>query len=467
MTTLLEALQTEDIRTLNGMVTNSSSKDANVDLFFHIGAMRGQDPIPLFAKAFAEDPLTALKIIFWCRDVRGGAGERQLFRDVVTYLALHSPDVLKKNIHLFSEYGRWDDVLTLLGTPLESDALDLIGHGLTQGDGLLAKWLPRKGPVANKIRKYLGVSPKVYRKTLVGLSQTVEQSMCAKSFGDIDYEKVPSLAMSRYIQAFYRNDESRFSEFKNRLAEGTAKVNAGALYPYDITKAIEYGSDSDNTVQQSQWDSLPNYMEGNEKRVLPLVDVSGSMSCRVGGNSNLTCLDVAISLGLYISERNEGIFKDAFITFSANPKLQYLKGTLTERLYSLVSADWGYNTDLEKVFQLVLGQALKHDVSPEEMPTDILILSDMQFDQADESDSTALKMIKDKYVDAGYEVPNIIFWNLNSYDGVPASFDEDGTALISGFSPSILKSVLAGENITPVSIMMKTIGSSRYDLITI
>ena len=465
MTTLLEALQTEDITTLNGMVTNSTSKDANVDLFFHIGAMRGQDPIPLFAKAFAEDPLTALKIIFWCRDVRGGAGERQLFRDVVTYLALHSPEVLKKNIHLFAEYGRWDDILSLIGTPLESDALDIIGHELTMGDGLLAKWLPRKGPIANKIRKYLGVSPKVYRKTLVGLSQTVEQSMCTKSFGDIDYEKVPSLAMTRYTQAFHRNDESRFSEFKNRLAEGTAKVNAGALYPYDITKSMVYGSD--NKVQEAQWGSLPNYMEGNEKRVLPLVDVSGSMDCPVGGNANLTCMHVAISLGLYISERNEGYFKDAFITFSANPKLQHLKGTLTERLISLAGSDWGYNTDLEKVFQLVLGQALKHDVSPEEMPTDILILSDMQFDEADDSDSTALKMIKDKYVDAGYEVPNIIFWNLNSYDGVPASFDEDGTALISGFSPSILKSVLAGENITPVSIMMKTIGSSRYDLITI
>ena len=467
MTTLLEALQTEDTTTLNGMVTNSTSKDANVDLFFHIGGMRGQDPISLFVKAFVEDPLTALKVTFWCRDVRGGAGERQLFRDVVTYLALQAPEVLKKNIHLFPEYGRWDDVLTLLGTPLEEDVLDLIGHGLTQGDGLLAKWLPRKGPIANKIRKYLGVSPKVYRKTLVGLSQTVEQSMCAKKFEDIDYEKVPSLAMSRYIQSFYRNDESRFSEFKNRLAEGTAKVNAGALYPYDITKAIEYGSDSDNTVQESQWDSLPNYMEGSEKRVLPLVDVSGSMDCPVGGNPNLTCMNVAISLGLYISERNEGIFKDAFITFSEHPTLEYLKGTIAQRLHSLVTASWGYNTNLERVFELVLNQAVKHDVSPDEMPTDILILSDMQFDEATDSEQTAYKMIREKFNDAGYELPNIIFWNLNSYGDVPVAFDEDGTALISGFSPSILKSVLAGDEMNPLSIMMETIGSSRYDLVTI
>jgi hypothetical protein len=467
MTTLLNALQTEDTTTLNGMVTNSTSKDANVDLFFHIGAMRGKDPVPVFAKAFAEDPLTALKVMFWCRDVRGGAGERQLFKDVVIYLSLVNQDVLKKNMHLFSLYGRWDDLFVLLGTPLEDDVLNLIGHGLTEGDGLLAKWLPRKGPIANKVRKYLGVSPKVYRKTIVGMSQTVEQSMCAKKFEDIDYEKVPSLAMSRYLKAFYKNDELRFDDFKNRLAEGTAKVNAGALYPYDVTKSILCSGDV--KVAEAQWDSLPNYMEGNEKRVLPVVDTSGSMDCSVGGNPNLTCMDVAISLGLYISERNEGPFKDAFITFSEDPTLQYLKGTLAERLASLNCAHWGFNTNLEKVFQVVLKQALKHQVSPGEMPTDILILSDMNFDEAiQDSDYSAYAMAKHMYGESGYELPNIIFWNLHSHGTQsPVSFDEKGTALISGFSPSILKSVLAGENISPLSIMMETIGSDRYDLVTI
>ena len=467
MTTLLEALQTEDTTTLNGMVTNSTSKDANVDLFFHIGAMRGQDPVPVFAKAFAEDPLTALKVMFWCRDVRGGAGERQLFKDVVIYLSLVNQDVLKKNMHLFSLYGRWDDLFVLLGTPLEDDVLNLIGHGLTEGDGLLAKWLPRKGPVANKVRKYLGVSPKVYRKTIVSLSQTVEQSMCAKKFDDIDYEKVPSLAMSRYLKAFYKNDETRFDDFKNRLAEGTAKVNAGALYPYDVTKSILSGGDV--KVSEAQWDSLPNYMEGNEKRVLPVVDTSGSMTCSVGGNPNLECIDIAVSLGLYISERNEGPFKDAFITFSEDPTLQYLKGTLAERLASLNCAHWGYNTNLEKVFQVVLKQALKNQVSPGEMPTDILILSDMQFDEAiQDSDYTAYAMAKHMYEESGYELPNIVFWNLHSHETQsPVSFDEKGTALISGFSPAILTSILAGEEMTAVSIMMDTIGSTRYAAVTI
>ena len=291
--------------------------------------------------------------------------------------------------------------------------------------------------------------------------------MCAKKFEDIDYEKVPSVAMSRYLKAFYKNDPLRFDDFKNRLTEGTAKVNAGALYPYDVTKSILF--DGDVKVAEAQWDSLPNYLEGNEQRILPVVDTSGSMRCPVGRNANLECIDVSVSLGLYISERNEGPFKDAFITFSENPTLQYLKGTLTERLASLNSADWGYNTNLEKVFQVVLEQALKNQVSPDEMPTDILILSDMQFDEAiQDSDYTAYAMAKHMYEESGYELPNIIFWNLHSYETqCPVSFDQKGTALISGFSPAILTSVLSGTEFTPESIMMDTIGSGRYAAVTI
>ena len=468
--TLIDALQIKDSVTTNGMVTNSSSLDANVDYFFQIGAMRGEDPKPLFARAFAEDPLTAMKILFWSRDVRGGAGERQLFRNTVSYLAYVAPKVLGKNLHLFSEYGRWDDIFVLLDTPMEKDVLGLIAQHLDKKDGLLAKWLPRKGAIANKVRKFLKLDPKGYRKLIVGLSNTVEQKMSAKDWDSIDYGTVPSLAMSRYLTAFYKNDEVRFSEYSESLRKGEAKVNASAVYPYDVVKALAYSSSTKDVgdVAIAQWDSLPNYMEGSEKRILPLVDVSGSMMTNVGTNANLNCIDVAISLGLYISERNEGTFKDAFITFSENPKLEFLKGSLLERLYSLQSADWGYNTDLEKVFELVLGQALKHDVSEKEMPTDLIILSDMQFDEANTSSQTALDMMREKYDDCGYKMPNIIFWNLNSYGSqAPVTFKEDGTALISGFSPAILKSILAGETFTPQSILMDAIGGERYSVVTI
>jgi hypothetical protein len=209
-------------------------------------------------------------------------------------------------------------------------------------------------------------------------------------------------------------------------------------------------------------------MEGSEKRILPLVDTSGSMGTGIGTNANLQCIDVAISLGLYISERNEGPFKDAFITFSERPTLQILKGNLLERLASLKNAEWGFSTNLERVFEVILRQAEKHNLLAEEMPTDILILSDMQFDEACESDHTALDMIKEKFDDYGYVLPNIVFWNLNSYGSqAPVSFKENGTALISGFSPAILKSILSGETFTPQSILMDTIGSERYSAVTI
>jgi hypothetical protein len=236
----------------------------------------------------------------------------------------------------------------------------------------------------------------------------------------------------------------------------------------------------DETVSQNQWDNLPNFMEGNEDRVLPMVDVSGSMSCPAGNNPNLTCMDVAISLGIYISERNEGTFKDSFLTFSSTPSLQYLTGdSLKGKLQQLRSAEWCMSTNLTATFDLLLNQAVTHNIPLEEMPTKILILSDMEFDAAieknrwgksdNEWNPTAMEMVKTKYEESGYEMPAIVFWNLNSRgnDNFPVKQDEMNTALISGFSPSILKSVLNGENLTPYSVMMKTVDSTRYENITV
>jgi hypothetical protein len=210
-------------------------------------------------------------------------------------------------------------------------------------------------------------------------------------------------------------------------------------------------------------------MEGSEERILPVVDVSGSMESPAGGNPNLTCMDIAVSLGMYISERSEGNFKDAFITFSESPELQYLKGSLEQRLSQLISSDWGMSTNLEKVFNLILTQAKNNNISEEFMPTKILILSDMQFNQATRRDSLgAQSMIEEMYKEAGYKMPNVVYWNLNSSGGnFPVEFDKNGTALVSGFSPSILKSLLGGKNMTPESIMMDTVNDKRYSVITI
>ena len=477
---LVDAMRQNDTVTENGMATNSSSLNHCVDLFFTIGAMRGQDKQRLirnFSLALLEDPTRAMKILFWVRDVRGGAGERQIFRDVMQYLAENHTGFLMKNIPYVSEYGRWDDLLTLVGTKLEAEAFTQIRWGLDNKNGLCAKWMPRKGPVAAKLRSFLEMSPKQYRKTLVELTNVVETQMCANEWENIDFGKLPSVASARYQKAFWKRNEAGYKAYIASLQKGEAKINAGAVYPYDVTKSLFRGN-SDVAVEQ--WKALPNYMEGSEDRILPVVDVSGSMSSPAGGNSSVTCMDVSISLGLYISERNSGAFKDAFVTFSAEPQLQILKGNLRDRFAQLSRADWGYNTDLEKVFGLILDQAVKHSVPESEMPTKILILSDMEFDEASGSKSshfwgrkvstpwspTAQEMIEQKYADAGYKMPAIVYWNIQSRgNNIPVSFDKTGTALISGFSPSILKSVVKGEIASPQGIMDETILSPRYEAI--
>lgn len=456
--------------TANGMVTNPTSLNKCVDLFFSIGSMRGKSKElinKIFEQAFLENPLVSTKILFWVRDVRSGAGERKVFRDIIEYLSVNSPKTLRKNINFISEFGRWDDILVLMGTELEDEMFEIIKTALTNGDGLCAKWMPRKGEVANKLRRLFKTTPKQYRKMLVDLTNVVETKMCSKDWESIDYSKIPSLASSRYQKSFKRNDIERYEEYKNSLIEGTAKVNAGAVYPYDIIKSMNMGGDV--VVNSKQWESLPNWMEGSEERILPVVDVSGSMDCPVGGNPNLTCMDVAVSLGMYISERSEGNFKDAFITFSESPELQYLKGSLEQRLSQLINSDWGMSTNLEKVFNLILTQAKNNNISEEFMPTKILILSDMQFNQATRRDSLgAQSMIEEMYKEAGYKIPDVVYWNLNSSGGnFPVEFDKNGTALVSGFSPSILKSLLGGKNMTPESIMMDTVNDKRYSVITV
>jgi hypothetical protein len=467
----IDALRQEDIVTENGMATNSTSLNACVDLFFNIGAMRGQDKqrlIATFSKAFNEDPKRAMKLLFWARDVRGGAGERQVFKDILAYLAENHDLVLKPNLHLISEYGRWDDLLVLTGTYLEKQAFTLISDALIAENGLCAKWMPRKGPIAEKLRKFTGMSPKQYRKSLVGLTNVVETKMCAKDWNSIDFGKLPSVASARYQKAFGKNAYESYSAYIASLVKGEAKINAGAVYPYDIITSLQHGNAA---IANEQWKALPNYLEGANDMILPVVDVSGSMSSPAGGSKTVTCMNVAISLGLYISERNEGPFKDAFITFSSKPQLQVLSGSLNDRYTQMSDSDWGMSTDLEATFKLILDQATKHKLSQDKMPNKILILSDMEFNMATAKrygiesgwNPTAQQMIETMYADAGYKVPQIVYWNIQSRNGgVPVAFDAKGTALVSGFSPAIMTSLLGGDIESPQQIMDKTILSERY-----
>ena len=476
MNTFVNAVVNQEARTANGMLARKSTASACVDLFYKIGASRGKDITKDFVAAYAEDKEIALRIAQWVRDARGGAGEREIFRQILAYLDKYDQDAAAKLLMKVPEIGRWDDIFVVKSDKLKSQAYNMLGDALREKNGLAAKWTPRKGDTAVEIRKFFGMSPKFYRKSLVELTKVVETQMCAKEWDEINFSHVPSLAASRYKKAFYKNATESYSAYVAALVKGTdpkVKVNAGAVFPYDVLKGVigAYASKNYNATQlalvQKQWEAMENFI--GDANVLPLVDVSGSMMCKAGGAksaSMTTCLDVAVSLGLYMAEKNTGKFKDTFLTFSGEPELLHLKGNILEKCSQMSSSNWGMNTNLIKAMDKILKTALAGNVPQEEMPEMLLIMSDMQFDQCARFDDSAMKMIARKFEDAGYEIPKIVFWNLNAADNVPVKYDTRGVALVSGFSPAIMTAVLGGdtEKFTPEAIMMKAIMVPRYDL---
>lgn len=471
MTTFVEAVKNQDARTTNGMKASKSTSSKVVDLFFNIGASRGKDIIPAFVAAYVEDKDLALRVALWARDARGGAGERKLFRDILVYLESTDTEIAKTALAKVPELGRWDDIFVFKTQEMKEAAFSMLESALKAGNGLAAKWTPRKGPVAVEFRKFLGWSPKYYRKTLVGLTKVVETQMCANDWDNIEFSKVPSLASARYKKAFNRHT-TNFADYVNALISGdtSVKVNAGAVYPYDVLKGVgtyNFFNKVESNHVIAQWNALPNFV--GDANILPMVDVSGSMSCPAGGprsKSGTTCLDVAISLGLYLSDKNTGKFKDTFLTFSTSPELLTLKGNIVEKSQQMAKSTWHMSTNLHAAFDQVLSVATQFKVPQSEMPEILLIMSDMQFNQCSRFDDSAMEMIERKYAAAGYTAPQVVFWNLNSSDNVPVKSDKSGVALVSGFSPAIMKAILTADmsEFTPYGIMMKSIMDSRYDL---
>ena len=479
MSTFANAVRNQEARTENGMKARASTSNACVDLFFKIGASRGKNIVPDFTAAYVQNRDIASRIALWVRDSRGGAGERKLFRDIVLELNKTDSDRALAMIRKVPELGRWDDLLIFdKDSAAEAVAFTLIKDALDAKNGLCAKWMPRKGEQAARLRSFLGWSPKRYRKTLVSMTKVVEQNMCANDWDNINFNHVPSVASARYKKAFARHTE-KYKEWTAALVstdpkvKETVKVNAGAVYPYDVLKgliSIGYGANYNKANLDhitAQWDALPNFV--GDANILPLVDVSGSMTCPAGGygsKSVVTCLDVAVSLGLYLADKNKGKFKDTFLTFSSNPDLLHLKGNIVQKIKQMTTSAWQMSTDLHRAMDKILDVAVKAGVPQEEMPDMLLILSDMQFNQCTRMDHSAMEMIRHKYEVAGYKAPAIVFWNINAADNVPVKHDASGVALVSGFSPSIVKSVLSADmdQFTPEGIMMKTIMNSRYDI---
>lgn len=473
MNTFVNAVQNSldnaEARTANGMKARKTSANAVVDLFGQIGSSRGKDVSHLFAAALAENVDQTLRVLLWTRDIRGGSGERQTFRNLLANLEKQNPTLAGSIMHKIVELGRWDDLFSYQDPINKIKAYSMIRDALANRDSLCAKWAPRKGSIAVELTKFLGLTPKQYRKLLVYLTNVVESKMCAKTWSEINFSHVPSVASARYQKAFGRNAPIEYSKYITELQKPEAerdpkvKINAGAVYPYDVIRSVSRGNEA---VANEQWKALPNYVGDN--KILPMVDVSDSMgSIGFYSSGSPRPIEVAVSLGLYLSDKNTSAFKDVFLTFSGTPELIQVHGTLSQKMKQMNASKWQMNTNLHAAFGSVLDLAVSHNVDPKDMPSVILILSDMQFDSCTKHDDSAMEMINRKYEKAGYEVPKIVFWNLNTYGNTPVKFDEKGTCHVSGFSPSIMKSILSNdlEEYTPYNVMIQTIMNERYNYV--
>ena len=481
--TLLENMKREQNYTLteNGALALSGTGNAMMDLFASAGALRTRDENEIrmmFARALIEDREAAVRLAFYTRDVRGGLGERRTGRIMLEYLAEHDPEAFRKNLSLIPEYGRWDDLVYLVEkAPEEIMAIirrqlkeDLCNMAELKPVSLLAKWLPSVNTSSkNTVRKgryiaeKLGMNEREYRKTLAALRHyinVVEVNMSARDYEGIIYPEVPSKAMNNYRAAFRRNDEERFTAFLAAVGNGEEKINSSVLYPYDIVEKYLYDTKEEDKVLEEQWKALPDYTEG-ERRFLVMADVSGSMWGRPMATS--------VGLAIYFAERAKGPYANHFMTFSARPELVEIKGnTLLEKIRYVHNADWAMNTNLEAAFDLVLRTAVKYSVPKEEMPESIVIITDMEIDACTQGDRLFYDQMKDRYGSFGYEIPNVVFWNVNARKNTyHASFDRKGVQLASGQSPTVFRTLAKGVNMTPYEYMMSVLNGERYERITV
>jgi len=446
--------------------------------FFGAAGNRNVNLDRAFDLAHAYNSALAYRIALWTRDVRGGAGERQTFRNLLKHFEKHYESDLLLMLEKIPELGRWDDLLIFESDRVKLAAYQLIHEALDKGNGLCAKWMPRKGHIAEELRRFLELTPRAYRKVLVRATKVVETQMCANQWTEINFDHVPSVASARYQKAFGRHAPTEYTAYKAGLVkvkdDGTTerKINAGAVYPYDVIKSISRG---DRAVAKAQWEALPNLL--GEDNILPIIDVSGSMQNWAYYNqkppikSSVSPLDVAVSLGLYVADKQKGAFGGLFMTFSTKPKLQSLTGDIVNKYTEMVRSHWDMSTNIEAAFAEILATGRRNNVPNEDMPKILLIVSDMEFDACVKNGSgdriTNYENARVLFEMAGYSLPKVVFWAINGRsDNNPVSEHTSGTALVSGFSPAIFKAILKAdfENYTPEAVMKETVMSNRYDV---
>ncbi len=479
----------------NGDICHKSSLDSLLDFFSKAGSASPNNKsyygatvpvVDLFEKAWEEDKYKSMQLAMWLRDCRGGAANRSGFRDILTWLGENEPDWIKANIHLVTEVGRWDDLIALFGTPCEDNAISVWADGIIAKNGLACKWTPREKSnpeVFKKLRKHLKCSPSQFRKYIAENTKVVESAMCNNEWDSINYNHVPSVAMARLNNTFSRNDTNRFMDWSKSLSDKDSgnKVNASVLFPHDCIRTLkaELGASfisenryanvdtvfNDSLIANAQFDALPNFMEGNDLRILPICDFSGSMCSPISESNSIELIDVSLGMGLYCSDRlgKENPFYRKFIPFSGDATLvswEYETFSVAAQKYN---DGFCGSTNIRSALDMILNSAKLFNATTEQMPNCLLILSDMQWDSQMDGDDTAVELGMKDWEKNGYKRPKIVYWNLNRYDGYPCEFDHPEVAMVSGYSPSLLKAICKGDDFSPLGIMNRTI--AKYEVV--
>ncbi|MDR1688649.1 MAG: DUF2828 family protein [Clostridiales bacterium] len=484
---MLDFLKKEANKTTteNNAATYQSTLSSCLDLFATIGALRSEpkeEIIARFNRAWAEERTIALKILFFARDIREGLGEREVFRTILSAMASDRIGSVTKNLWAIPEFGRFDDFLRLLDTPAKGKVLIYVKElfeadisALQKGEdvSLLGKWLPSVNAqntdtvrYGKTIAKAFGLSEAQYRKSLTKLRAKIaiiENNLRERDYS-FDYSKQPSKAMLKYRKAFLRNDGERYKNFLSKVERGEVKLNTGTLMPYEIISPA-FGGFSISKITEDErrsmdvtWKAQENFTNG--ENALVVVDGSGSMYASLIPMPAA----VALSLGIYFAERNTGAFKNHFITFSENPRLVEIKGSdIYDKVKYASSFNEVANTNIQKVFELILKTAVKNKLSHKELPTKIYIISDMEFDYCTkDADITNFDYAKDIFTQHGYKLPDVVFWNVASRNTQqPVTLNEKGVVLVSGANARVFSMISSG-SLSPYAFMMQTLGTQRY-----
>lgn len=477
MSKLYRAMNNRTV-TANGAPSNKSTLNPLLDLFALGSAMRGRDVTSMFAEAYKYDRVNAVKCAFYMRDIRGnGQGEREAFRQMLRYLYNNARSDFYCVFALVPFYGRWDDILEYVDDRLVVSFVRVMldEDRNSKHPSLLAKWMPSENASAKETKslairwiRALKVTAREYRVMLSNLREkigVVERQMSAEEWNSIQYDKVPSRASMLYRKAFQKHDPVGYAKYLESVQKGEKKINAATLYPYEIykqykNKGYAYGGykvkgyNLDPTLEEL-WKALPNYITDN-KTFIVMADVSESM---IGDP-----MAVSVSLALYAAERSKGPFSGHYITYSDQPVLVKVAGkTLAEKLYNIEHEHVGYNTNIQKAFDLILTTAVRNKLDQSDLPEMIFIISDMQFDDPRNGPKTNFEVIDDKFSAAGYKRPTLVFWNVNAFNKeVPVTEKENGVYLVSGLSATTFKNALNCKATTPVEMMYEVLNSERY-----